>query len=176
MPGIDKSDYATIAALYRNGISCAEIGRQHEVTRERIRQILAANYPEAIQERKSRIAASRKRQRTCECGSGKSAKAQHCVVCAGRSRKVWTADLIIERMREFNQKYGSGPAATDFSPALARQRHDEFRARRFETDRRYPSTATVVAMFGSWNKAMEAAGLEKNPRGRPPGVKKTTVV
>jgi hypothetical protein len=173
---IPKSEYATIAALYRNGISGAEIARNYGVTRERIRQIISSNYPDDVQERKNRVSEHRRRSRTCACGSKKSAKAARCVACAGRARKVWTAELVIERMREFNSKYGHGPAATDFSPALARQRNDEFRARRFEVDKRYPSTGTVVAMFGSWNKAMDAAGLEKNRRGRPPGVKKAALV
>jgi transposase len=173
---ISKSEYATIAALYRNGISGAEIAREYGVTRERIRQIITANYPNDLQERKHRMAENRRRKETCVCGSKKASSSSQCVDCASRARKVWTADLIVERMKEFNSKYGRGPAATDFSPALARQRNEEVRARRFEGDKRYPSTTTVVGMFGSWNKAMDAAGLEKNKRGRPAGVKKNTLV
>lgn len=166
-PVIPKSEYPTIVALYRNGASGAAVARNYGVSRERIRQIVSHSDPNALFERKKRREEIHKRRRTCSCGGEKHYESSVCRKCANKAAKKWTKELIIERIQEFEKETGNPPSAADFSPALARSRNSEHRAKRWEDSGRYPSTGTVVNTFGSWAGAIRAAGMTPNRGGRP---------
>jgi hypothetical protein len=88
-----------------------------------------------------------------------------CVPCAARKngaeRRVWTRELVIERIREWTERYGEPPATPDWSPIHARGIGDEERARHFEDAWGYwPWFTVVVRLFGSWNAGIRAAGFE----------------
>lgn len=78
----------------------------------------------------------------------------------GQQLEVWTAEVIIERIREWNDIWGEPPAMPDWNPNKAREMGNEARARRFEKDRRWPWFTQVVAKFGTWNAGIIAAGFE----------------
>lgn len=168
---IAKDEYSKIASMYSSGMSGADIARQYNVTRERIRQILTHNYPDVVSRVASEREAKRRIARTCSCGKLKNKDSSSCFACASDKKRVWTRELIIERMQEFAEKHGRNPSATDFSPALARQRGQIEIAKYWKESGRYPATATVVKVFGSWNKAMQAAGFPPNKSGRKAKVK-----
>jgi hypothetical protein len=96
--------------------------------------------------------------------------AQH----AGGGRRVtrWTRELIIQKIREWNDRYGEPPCSADWNPSLARWRAQEWRAARYR-EGVWPSTNAAKRPFdGSFDAAVEAAGLEPHrpgPRRRLPG-------
>lgn len=165
---IAKDEYPRIAAMYSSGMSGADIARQYSVTRERIRQILIHNYPDVVKKVADEREAKKASSRLCSCGKSKSPESKSCFTCACNNKRVWTRSLIIKRMMEFRIERGRSPSATDFSPALARQRGLPEIAKYWEDSAKYPATATVVKRFGSWNNAMDAAGLPRNKSGRKP--------
>jgi len=99
---------------------------------------------------------------------------------AGGGRRVtrWTRELIIERIREWNERYGEPPCSADWSPSLARWRAQEWRAERYR-EGVWPSTNAVKRPFGgSFDAAVRAAGLEPHrpgPRRRLPGEARPSV-
>jgi hypothetical protein len=74
---------------------------------------------------------------------------------------VWTREIILDRIREWNECYGEPPACPDWDPWKARHvLHDEDRALRFEAAGDYwPWFTKVVKVFGSWNAAIVEAGF-----------------
>ena len=68
-------------------------------------------------------------------------------------------------IRRWTRRYGEPPGADDWSAAMARGRPEKL-ARLRERD--WPCAPTVQHYFGSWNAAIEAAGLTPRPRWRPP--------
>ena len=93
---------------------------------------------------------------------------------AGGGRRVtrWTRELIIEKIREWNDRYGEPPCSADWNPSLARWRAQEWRAERYR-EGHWPSTNAAKRPFdGSFDAAVRAAGLEPRrpgPRRRLPG-------
>ncbi len=83
----------------------------------------------------------------------------------------WTRELIIEKIREWNDRYGEPPCSADWNPSLARWRAQEWRAERYR-EGVWPSTNAVKRPFdGSFDAAVRAAGLEPHrpgPRRRLP--------
>jgi HNH endonuclease len=77
------------------------------------------------------------------------------------------SEAILEAMREWARRYGSPPTMSDWEPSRARRNGQEWRVARYERGD-WPSARTVRAHFGSFSKAVEAAGLEPRPAGRPP--------
>lgn len=90
----------------------------------------------------------------------------------GRRVTRWTRELIIEKIREWNDRYGEPPCSADWNPSLARWRAQEWRADRYR-EGVWPSTNAVKRPFaGSFDAAVRAAGLEPHkpgPRRRLPG-------
>jgi hypothetical protein len=90
----------------------------------------------------------------------------------GRRVTRWTRELIIEKIREWNDRYGEPPCSADWNPSLARWRAQEWRAERYR-DGVWPSTNAAKRPFdGSFDAAVRAAGLEPHkpgPRRRAPG-------
>ena len=94
-------------------------------------------------------------------------------VADGRRVRRWTRDTIIEKIREWNDRYGEPPCSADWNPSLARWRAQEWRAERYR-EGFWPSTNAAKRPFGgSFDAAVRAAGLEPHrpgPRRRAAGV------
>src|SRR5919198_4402440 len=90
----------------------------------------------------------------------------------GRRVTRWTRELIIEKIREWDARYGEPPRSADWNPSLARWRAQEWRAERYR-EGVWPSTNAAKRQFGgSFDAAVRAAGLEPHrsgPRRRPAG-------
>src|SRR5688500_20217812 len=74
---------------------------------------------------------------------------------AGGGRRVtrWTRELIIEKIREWNDRYGEPPCSADWNPSLARWRAQEWRAERYR-EGVWPSTNAAKRPFeGSFDAA-----------------------
>ena len=69
----------------------------------------------------------------------------------------WTQERILAAIRQFAKANGRPPKAKEW------QRAGRALTKAHETRRSYPSCLTVVSAFGTWNAAIEAAGLA--PRG-----------
>src|SRR3954469_17168081 len=95
----------------------------------------------------------------------------------GRAAR-WTRELIIEKIREWNDRYGEPPCSADWNPSLARWRAQEWRAERYR-EGVWPSTNAAKRPFdGSFDAAVRAAGLEPHrvgPRRRAPGAARPDV-
>src|ERR687890_2276785 len=96
----------------------------------------------------------------------------------GRRVTRWTRETIIEKILEWNERYGEPPCSADWNPSLARWRAQEWRAERYR-DGIWPSTNAAKRPFdGSFDAAVRAAGLEPHrsgPRRRPAGVARPSV-
>ena len=96
----------------------------------------------------------------------------------GRRVTRWTRETIIEKIREWNDRYGEPPCSADWNPSLARWRAQEWRAERYR-EGVWPSTNAAKRPFdGSFDAAVRAAGLEPHrsgPRRRPAGVARPDV-
>jgi hypothetical protein len=90
----------------------------------------------------------------------------------------WTRELIITKIREWNDRYGEPPSSADWNPSLARWRAQEWRAERYR-EGVWPSTNAAKRPFdGSFDAAVRAAGLEPRrpgPRRRPAGAARPDV-
>src|SRR5215217_765051 len=86
-------------------------------------------------------------------------------VADGRRVRRWTRDTIIEKIREWEARYGEPPCSADWNPSLARWRAQEWRAERYR-DGVWPSTNAAKRPFdGSFDAAVRAAGLEPHRPG-----------
>src|SRR5215203_4271245 len=96
----------------------------------------------------------------------------------GRRVTRWTRELIIEKILEWDARYGEPPRSADWNPSLARWRAQEWRAERYR-DGVWPSTNAAKRPFGgSFDAAVRAAGLERHrpgPRRRAAGVARPDV-
>ena len=90
----------------------------------------------------------------------------------GRRVRRWTRELIIEKILEWEARYGEPPCSADWNPSLARWRAQEWRAERYR-EGVWPSTNAAKRPFdGSFDAAVRAAGLEPHkpgPRRRAAG-------
>jgi hypothetical protein len=90
----------------------------------------------------------------------------------GRRVTRWTRELIIEKILEWDARYGEPPCSADWNPSLARWRAQEWRAERYR-EGVWPSTNAAKRPFGgSFDAAVRAAGLEPHrpgPRRRVAG-------
>src|SRR3954454_2066087 len=77
----------------------------------------------------------------------------------GRRIRRWTRDTIIEKIREWEARYGEPPCSADWNPSLARWRAQEGRLERYR-EGVWPSTNAVKRPFGgSFDAAVRAAGF-----------------
>src|SRR3954452_2887826 len=90
----------------------------------------------------------------------------------------WTRELIIEKIREWNDRYGEPPCSADWNPSLARWRAQDWRADRYR-EGVWPSTNAAKRPFdGSFDAAVRAAGREPHrsgPRRLPAGAARPAV-
>lgn len=169
MQKIEASEYSTIAEMRRNGASLRAIGDRYGVTRERIRQIVADNYPAVISYVAEGKEAERRKKMTCpDCGGRKARSSARCFQCSSEIGTKWTQERIIAAMQEYHERYGKTPSCTEWNPALARWRKMPDVAQRFYSDGCWPHVTTVIDRFGSWTAAVDAAGLPRNRAGRRP--------
>jgi hypothetical protein len=83
----------------------------------------------------------------------------------GRRVTRWTRELIIEKILEWEARYGEPPCSADWNPSLARWRAQEWRAERYR-DGVWPSTNAAKRPFdGSFDAAVRAAGFEPRKPG-----------
>ena len=83
----------------------------------------------------------------------------------GRRVRRWTRELIIEKILEWDARYGEPPCSADWNPSLARWRAQEWRAERYR-EGVWPSTNAAKRPFdGSFDAAIRAAGLEPHRPG-----------
>lgn len=76
-----------------------------------------------------------------------------CATHAAAARRIWTRESVVAAIRRYDAEYGRAPSATAW-----RTRGASY----------WPATATVQSVFGgSWSAALDAAGVEPNPVGRP---------
>src|SRR4051794_38809244 len=96
----------------------------------------------------------------------------------GRRVTRWTRETIIEKILEWNARFGEPPCSADWNPSLARWRAQEWRIERYQQGN-WPSTNAAKRPFaGSFDAAVRAAGLEPHrsgPRRRPAGVARPAV-
>jgi len=96
----------------------------------------------------------------------------------GRRLRRWTRELIIEKILEWEARYGEPPCSADWNPSLARWRAQEWRAERYR-EGVWPSTNAAKRPFGgSFDAAVRAAGLEPHrpgPKRRAAGVARPAV-
>lgn len=90
-------------------------------------------------------------------------------------RTKWRRSDVIAAIRRWSACYGAPPAAGEWNPSMARRLGHNERVERFY-EQRWPNYRTVVKIFGGWNEAIRAAGLEPRPRGGRPGQSRATVV
>src|SRR3954463_360388 len=83
----------------------------------------------------------------------------------GRRVTRWTRELIIEKIRQWDARYGEPPCSADWNPSLARWRAQEWRAERYR-EGVWPSTNAAKRPFdGSFDAAVRAAGLAPHRAG-----------
>lgn len=102
-------------------------------------------------------------------GPIRNGPAKRCAACASVAQIVWTRELIIAALHEWTRLYGRTPSSVAWNPSLARSKGQLDLVERFYAGR-WPSTSIVQKRFGSWNAAIDAAGLPRNRNGRPPKV------
>src|SRR5881398_2397529 len=80
---------------------------------------------------------------------------------------TWTPARVVEALQDWTRLVGSPPRSYEWAPSSARVLGRESPLSRLWAARhpRWPSTATVVRHFATWNGALSAAGL---PLRRPP--------
>src|SRR5690349_19162983 len=80
---------------------------------------------------------------------------------------AWTRERIVDALQDWTRLTGSPPRSYEWAPASARVLGRESPLSRLwgASHPRWPSTATVVRHFGTWNGGLSAAGL---PLRRPP--------
>src|SRR5919107_3247492 len=96
----------------------------------------------------------------------------------GRLVTRWSRETIIEKILEWEARYGEPPCSADWNPSLARWRAQDWRAERYR-EGTWPSTNAAKRPFGgSFDAAVRAAGLEPHrpgPRRRAAGVARPDV-
>src|SRR3954451_15078136 len=86
-------------------------------------------------------------------------------IAGGRRIRRWTRETIIEKIREWEARYGEPPCSADWNPSLARWRAQEWRIDRYR-EGTWPSTNSVKRPFGgSFDAAVRAAGFEPHRPG-----------
>lgn len=77
---------------------------------------------------------------------------------AQRHRK-WTRKKVIDALYGATLEFGHTPAVYEWNPPMARKLGFFEAAERFKNRPDWPHSTTVTSLFGSWNKAILAAGL-----------------
>lgn len=106
--------------------------------------------------------------RTCvECGCKRGYSDKN---VTGKCKSCLDADLhqralsyVLDSMRDWYKRYGEVPSSLDWNIAQARRQAAPLRweiIKKRHRDRTWPSPTNAQRLFGSWSKAIEAAGFE----------------
>jgi AraC-like DNA-binding protein len=88
--------------------------------------------------------------------NGKGDAYRYCKAChPGAIKPRWTRELVLEAMRDWQERYGRLPSSYDWSRTHARRRAGE--ALRRLSAGEWPSASVVTKLFGSWAAARRAA-------------------
>ena len=80
----------------------------------------------------------------------------------------WTEDMIVAALREWVDRYGQVPLRVDWDRGMAKRRgHADKLALLDAHPGRVPSPTAVLARFGSWQSALNAAGYQARYVPRP---------
>lgn len=132
-----------------SGRTLAEVGAEHGLTRERIRQIVKQGAP-GFNVREARKARTAHRNQQRRAKRRQDIEALRWVADRRSAEKVWTNEEMILCMQEMFAVHGE--ISID-------------RWRKVSRGEMVPSSSLYVVRFGSWNAAKQAAGLPtKNQR------------
>lgn len=96
-------------------------------------------------------------------GDGPAKAPKLCRKCANikqSEERHWVADLVLERIREWAQRFGEPPVATDW--LRGREHRTELMDEVDEDGFAYwPHPSILMREFGSWANAIEAAGFKR---------------
>jgi AraC-like DNA-binding protein len=91
--------------------------------------------------------------------NGKGDTYRYCKQCRpGAIQRKWTRELVLAAMLEWLSRYGRLPSSYDWSRTHAKRRGGD--ALKRLSDGRWPSASVVGKLFGSWQTAREAVGVE----------------
>ena len=107
-----------------------------------------------------RTARSYLRARTCRDCGGPTVTTDLCRRCAARraSQLRWTREQVIRALREWTSEERRAPTTADWTPTSDATRKW---GREYP---RWPSYMTVITLFGSWRKGLDAAGIRLRRR------------
>lgn len=151
---------AQVLPLREQGLTYAEIGKRLGITRSYVEDLVKDPKGIKMLERARRHRMTSKHP-CARCGKPCTSRATRCQACEREILKVWTREAIIEAIRFFVASEGRLPAATDWNRSI------QHRSRRSTPAvyEGYPSLGVVQKEFGSWNKAIEAAGFTPRKAG-----------
>lgn len=122
-------------------------------------------------DRSKEIARKESYRGTCpDCGAttngsdGPGKVSRRCSSCAAAVRLIWSRERIIESIRDWTDRYGAPPAATDWYPKFLRHPGHRASAERRLSGWAKPPISTIQVRFGSFNAAIEAAGFAALPQ------------
>ena len=158
-PALTKS----AVELLKSGHHGLEIASKLGVSRSRVYESLNDPTGEKSRARKA------KAQRPCvDCGEpcnmdgSRSEPSERCHRCACAKQSAgakWKPDTVLEAIRRWASEHGSPPMASEWADSF--RRHPDFEKGG------WPTANTVAYRFGTFNAAVEAAGLQ--PAHRPGG-------
>jgi AraC-like DNA-binding protein len=91
--------------------------------------------------------------------NGKGDAYRYCNQCRpGAIQRKWTQELVLAAMLDWLSRYGRLPSSYDWSRTHAKRRGGG--ALKRLSDGRWPSASVVGELFGSWQAAREAVGVE----------------
>ncbi len=142
--------------MRRKGKSLGQIAEALRLSKQTVRCYFADPHGDKLRERKRRYAGE-----CIDCGrptdgtAGKGRAPERCSNCRQlfeRERAGWTPELIESLALEWHGKFGRSPRASEWR---TRRRLGEL----VDDPLRFPLTATVQDVFGSWNLMLSSAGL-----------------
>jgi transcriptional regulator with XRE-family HTH domain len=142
VPGQSRAERAATALRLRTegeGLSLAAIAREMGISISYASSLINDPTGEAERQRKARY------KNLCE-QCGEPCYGKRCVNCI-----TWSPEDILDAIEVWGLRYGRAPYLREW--AYAAEDH--------------PSSGVVQRAFGSWNKAVEAAGLRPRPPGFP---------
>lgn len=88
---------------------------------------------------------------TCDGCGGPALSGERCLECAPRNGPAATPEEICAALRAWATEHGAPPRSQDWTAASALWR---------EAWPRWPGITTVLRVYGAWNDALDAAGLQ----------------
>jgi transposase len=100
--------------------------------------------------------------------SGKGRASERCVTCSVAHQKAtarWTRESIITAIKAWQRRFGRPPRASEW------RTRTKIRELGIRQPLEWPLTSTVQDVFGSWNAALEEAGVKTLKPGQYPRVR-----